>query len=142
MGSTETTPGSSTLILLPITDEDIPAITNLWYDSLYRPSFSQIWPNTPVCRAWWDAANRADLHHKPYQHYLKVIDTATDNRIIAYGKWDLAMAETRGSRFPRWCGDTVAEVANRYVHSLDSERERVCGERPSYCENMAPDVPL
>lgn len=100
MGSTAATASSSTLVLLPVTDEDIPAITTLWYDSLYSPSFSQIWPDTPACRAWWDAANRADLHQKPYQHYVKVVDTTAGNRLIAYGKWDLAMAETRGSRFP------------------------------------------
>jgi hypothetical protein len=142
MGSTATTTSSSTLVLLPVSDEDIPAITTLWYDSIYSPSFSKIWPDTPTCRAWWNAANRADLHQKPYQYYLKVVDPAADDRLVAYGKWDLAMPETRGSRFPPWCKDTVPEEASRYVRCLDSERERVCGSRPNYCKRLFPRCPL
>lgn len=131
-------PGS-TLALLPVTVEDLPVITKLWYASM--PPFEDIWPNTAAGHAWWDAANLAELN-QPNRHYLKVVDTAADNRLIAYGKWDFAVfAEERGGpRFPPWCTDSKPEAGDKFVNSLESERKRLCGDAPSYCMciNLSP----
>lgn len=129
--SSSSSPGS-TLALLPVTEEDLPVITKLWYASM--PPFEDIWPNTPAGHAWWDAANLAELD-QPNRHYLKVVDTAADNRLIAYGKWDFAVfAEERGGpRFPPWCIDSKPEAGDKFVASLESERKRLCGDAPSYC---------
>jgi hypothetical protein len=67
----------SSLRLEPVTLDDIPEITKLWYAAMRDPfTLERISPDTPGVRQWWDDANRHDLLHKPFQHYVKVVDTA------------------------------------------------------------------
>ncbi|KAJ5500734.1 Acyl-CoA N-acyltransferase [Penicillium expansum] len=102
------TPNS--LVLEPATIQDLPAITELWFTVFNDPGMRHLIPDTPGARDWFTAANRSDMLTKPYQKYLKVIDPNTKDaqdqaRIVAYAKWDLAMPDERGARFPPWHGD-------------------------------------
>ncbi|KAH8815539.1 acyl-CoA N-acyltransferase [Xylogone sp. PMI_703] len=116
----------STLRLEPATLEDIPAITELWYLA-FAEMMSAFFPDTPGVRKWWDEANTSDMINKPYQKYMKVVDTASDGKLIAYAKWDFATVEERGPRFPPWHEDMPGEKVTNFFAGLETERKRLVG---------------
>ncbi|KAJ5774882.1 Acyl-CoA N-acyltransferase [Penicillium paradoxum] len=133
------TPNS--LVLEPVTIEDLPAITELWFTVFNDPGMTHLMPNTPGIREWFTQANRTDMLTKPYQKYLKVVDPNTKDaqgrsRIAAYAKWDLAMPDERGPRFPPWHGDMPQTDCEKFFGSLESERKRVMGDRKHYYLDM------
>ncbi|GLI74783.1 hypothetical protein PoHVEF18_003031 [Penicillium ochrochloron] len=98
---------ASTLKLEPATLEDVPAITELWFAAFTDPDMQHLFPNTPAMRQWWTDANRNDMINKPFQKYIKVVDTqSTDEqgrpRLVAYAKWDTSRLSDRGRRYPAW----------------------------------------
>jgi NAD-dependent oxidoreductase involved in siderophore biosynthesis len=123
----------STLRLEPVTEDDIQALSSLWYAAFTDPGFRKLFPDTPAVRQWWDDANRADLRKKPFQKYLKVVDTASKNKIIAYAKWDLSTAEQRGERFPPFPAEGDQELLEKFFGTMENERKRVLGDRLNYC---------
>lgn len=140
MRSPSSSAGPLTLTLSEVTLADIPAITEVWYNSLYAPEFASIWPDTPTCRRWWDDTNRYDLEYKPFQKYVKVTTPAVvdgqatgEEKIVAYAKWDLAMPDVRGPRFAPWGSQTNVDDADAFFGTLERERKRVCGHAPNYC---------
>lgn len=133
---------TKSLQLEPVTLEDIPDITNLWYGAFTEPAMLHIWPDTPGVRQWWDNANRKDLLHKPHQRYIKIVDTKSVDakgrpRIAAFAKWDLAMPEERGRRWPPWHGDMPRQDCDDFLAGLESERKRVMGDVKHYCTSFS-----
>ncbi|KGO76730.1 Acyl-CoA N-acyltransferase [Penicillium italicum] len=129
------------LVLEPATVQDLPAITELWFTVFNDPGMRQLFPDTPGVRDWFTAANRTDMLTKPYQKYLKVIDPNTKDaqgqaRIVAYAKWDLAMPDERGARFPPWHGDMPGQGCDAFFEGLEKERKRVMGDRKHYYLDM------
>ncbi|EPS26468.1 hypothetical protein PDE_01405 [Penicillium oxalicum 114-2] len=122
-----------------VTLKDIPAISQLWFAAF--PDMEALFPNTPAMHQWWDDANRADMIRKPFQKYLKVVDTHTLDergrpRLVAYAKWDLSMPEERGPRFPPWHESQPALDCDTLFQGLESERARVMGSRRHYYLDM------
>ncbi|OHE96130.1 acetyltransferase [Colletotrichum orchidophilum] len=95
---------TNTLRLEEATPEDVPALTETWFAAFADDAvIRRLWPDTPSVRAWWDTANRGDMWEKPFQRFIKVVDTSTGDikaatdgrggkagrpRIAAWAKWD------------------------------------------------------
>ncbi|OQD80283.1 hypothetical protein PENANT_c037G07134 [Penicillium antarcticum] len=129
------------LILELATPDDIPAITNLWF-TVFNESMNHLMPDTPGVRAWMTEANYHDMENKPYHKYIKIIDPTTKDvdgrpRLAAYAKWDLAMPNQRGPRFPPWHADMPAGDCDAFFGKLEDDRRRVMdldmlGTHPDY----------
>lgn len=129
----------TSLHLQPATPEDIPLLTELWYASFTDAGMRHIWPDTPGVRQWWNEANGHDMLHKPFQRYMTVVDENSKDdrgrpRIVAYAKWDLAMPDVRGARFPPWHPDQPAEDCDALFKGMEGSRRRVLGDEMNYCE--------
>lgn len=124
---------SSTLRVEPATVSDIEDITDIWY-AAFGSGLGDIFPDTPGVRQWWNDTNRHDLLRKPFQQYLKVVDTAAGGKLIAYAKWDFSTATERGSRFPPWHEEINGEQASRFFDALEDERKRLLGDNRNYCK--------
>ncbi|KAJ6111518.1 hypothetical protein N7523_007579 [Penicillium sp. IBT 18751x] len=131
----------SPLVLERATQEDVPALTTLWYEAFTDPAARHIWPDTPGVRQWWDDANREDMSERPFQHYVKVIDPKSKDangrpRIVAYAKWDLSMPDERGRRFPPWHEDMDKQDCDDFVAKLEGNRQRCFGDTKNYYLDM------
>lgn len=125
----------------PITLEDIPAITALWFASFTDPSIRRVFPDTPGVRQWLEDANRRDMTEKPFQRYVKVVDTTSQDstgrsRIAAYAKWDLSMPEERGSRYPPWHEDMPRKLCDEFFAKEEENRKRVMRDRKHICMSI------
>ena len=130
---------NSTLVLQPATVEDIPAITDVWFAAFTQPSIGELFPDSPAMRKWHRDWHRGDMETKPYQKYLKVVDTSVKDengrpRLIAFGKWDLSSQAERGRRFPEWCSESPYQACEDLINGLEKERARVMGDTKCYCE--------
>ncbi|KAL4994035.1 acyl-CoA N-acyltransferase [Aspergillus recurvatus] len=136
---------TSTLRLFPVLPPDIPALTTIWFAAFTDPAIRQLFPDTPGVRAWLTAANKHDLHSKPFQKYVKVVDTSAQDeysrkceRIVAYAKWDLSSPEARGERYPGWHRDMPASECEEFFGREERERGRVMGgTRHYYLDTLA-----
>lgn len=131
------TTSDSPLKLEPLTLEDTPALVKLFFAAFSAPDLPEIFPDTPNIRQWLEDANRQDLVNKPFQKYLKVVDTSQIQdgrpRLAAYVKWDLSMPDERGSRYPPWHPDMPAEMCDAFFGKEEENRGRVMGDVKHYC---------
>lgn len=125
---------SSRFKIEPVTLEDIPALTELWYTAFSIKENLQMFPNTPGVRQWWNEANSAALE-KPDMRMLKVIDMQSPDRIVAYAKWNLA-AHKYGARYPPWHEDSDQELCAKLFGLTQEYRERVLGSQEHYCRSL------
>ncbi|TDZ27371.1 putative transcriptional regulatory protein [Colletotrichum spinosum] len=128
---------AQTLRLEPVTVDDVPSLTQVWFAAFTDPDLRRLWPDTPGVRKWWDDANRHDILNKPFQRYVKVVDTASADttgraRIAAFAKWDLSMPDQRGRRYPPWCDDMPRDVCDEFIQREEAERKRVMGDEKHY----------
>lgn len=126
------------LVLEIATIDDIPAITELWFTVFNDPGMRHLMPDKPSIRQWMTEANLNDMLQKPYQKYIKIVDPTTKDttgqpRLAAYAKWDLAMPDQRGPRFPPWHADQPSQDCNAFFGKLEDDRKRVMGDRKHYC---------
>lgn len=126
------------LRLEPATLEDVDVLTELWYQAFTEPAMRHIWPDTPGVRKWWDEVARSDMLDRPYQRYMKIVEPDSRDahgrpRIVAFAKWDLAMAEERGRRWPAWHEDQPRQECEEFLATLERNRRRVMGEGKHYC---------
>lgn len=131
-----TTPSS--LKLEPLTIKDNSALTDLWFAAFTDPELQRVFPNTPGVRKWLEDANAHDLLHKPFQRYMKVIDTESKDaqgrpRIAAYAKWDLSMPEERGRRYPPWHEEMPGKLCEAFFTKEEANRKRVMGATKHFC---------
>ncbi|KAB5546975.1 acetyltransferase [Coniochaeta sp. 2T2.1] len=127
----------TTLRLEVATPDDVTALTEVWFAAFTDPGIRQLWPDTPGVRKWWDDANRSDMLNKPHARYIKVVDNRKTDakgrpRIAAFAKWDLAMPEERGCRYPPWHEDMPAAVCDAFFIREETERHRVMGNQKHY----------
>lgn len=116
----------------PVTLDDIPTITNLWYTAFSIPENLQMFPDTPGVRKWWDDANRASLLENPNARMVKVVDTQHPERMVAYAKWNLA-AHKYGARFPPWHQESDTELCEKLFGMTQEYRKSLLGETEHYC---------
>ncbi|KPM38034.1 hypothetical protein AK830_g8534 [Neonectria ditissima] len=119
------------------TPEDVPTLTEIWFEAFTKPYIRRLWPDTPGVRKWWEDAHRHDMLNKPLVRYVKVVDSeSTDDqgrpRIVAWAKWDLAMPEDRGRRYPPWHEDTPGQECDALFEKVEAERRRVMGDQKHY----------
>ncbi|KAJ5708708.1 acetyltransferase [Penicillium malachiteum] len=129
---------SSTLKLEPLTLEDTHALSVLWFAAFTDRSMTDVFPNTPGVQQWLENSSREDLTNKPFQKYVKIVDTeAIDSqgrpRLVAFAKWDLAMPEDRGRRWPPWHEDMNGDMAEKFFQILEGNRKRVMGDQKHFC---------
>lgn len=134
---------STELELAPCTIGDVPALTDVWYAAFTDAFIRTIWPDTPDVRQWWDESNRSDMLQRPYQHFLKIVDPSSVDengrpRIAAFVKWDTAMPQERGPRFPAWAKDMSDEKCNAFLEMLEANRLKVMGDKKHYCKTWEP----
>lgn len=132
---------SNFLTLEPATLEDIPSLTELWYEAFTEPATRHIWPDTPGVRQWWNEATRCDMLNKPCALYVKIVDPQAPDahgrpRIVAFAKWDLAMPKERGRRWPPWHADQPGRECEAFLETLERNRRRVMGESKHYCMSL------
>ncbi|KAJ5925318.1 acetyltransferase [Penicillium verhagenii] len=125
------------LKLEPLTLEDNVALTSLWFAAFTAPELQKVFPNTPGVRQWLENANQHDMLNKPFQKYIKVVDTENKDengrpRIAAYAKWDLSMPEERGRRYPPWHEEMPGEMCEAFFLMEEENRRRVMGDRKHY----------
>ena len=125
----------------PATVEDIPEITELWFTVFNDPVMSHMMPDTLAVRQWFSDTNTIDMHTKPYQKYLKVIDPSRTEagrpRIAAYAKWDLSMASERGPRFAPWHAEQPGPDCDAFFGAMEEKRQRLYGDRKNFCTCLA-----
>lgn len=126
------------LRLEPLTLEDNASLTDLWFAAFTDPALAKVFPNTPGVRQWLENANRHDLINKPFQKYIKIVDTETTDeqgrpRIAAYAKWDLSTPEERGRRYPPWHEEMPGEMCEAFFQKEEANRKRVMGDRKHFC---------
>ncbi|CAI7567772.1 unnamed protein product [Penicillium viridicatum] len=131
MGST-----TNSLVLEPATPEDVPAITEVWFASFTQPIIGEIFPNTPGMHQWHNDWHMKDIQ-KSNCRYLRVVDTESKDeqgrpRLVAFGKWDLAMPDERGRRFPIWHADSPYQQCEDFIAELEESRKRVMGDEKHY----------
>lgn len=132
-------PTTLKLEIVPI--EEVPALTELWYAAFTKPYIRDLWPDTPGVRKWWDDTHRHDFLTKPFQRYVKVVDPETLDdqgkpRLVAWAKWDLAMPDERGDRYPPWHEDMPADQVDALIGIIEGNRRRVMGDQKHYCEGF------
>ncbi|KAJ5591692.1 uncharacterized protein N7459_002061 [Penicillium hispanicum] len=123
------------LTVQPVTPDDVPALSQLWYTAFSIPVNLRMFPNTPGLRTWWDEANRRDLLHNSLRRYLKVVDPAAPGLMVAYAKWDLDPSAS-GERFPPWHGESDHEACEHLFTVLEEERKRFLAGRKHYYLDM------
>lgn len=116
----------------PVTLNDVPALSQLWYTAFSIPVNLRMFPDTPGVRAWWDEGNRRDLLHNPLRKLFKVVDPTKPDFVIAYAKWDLDPSQS-GERFPPWHEESDHETCERLFTGLAEERKGFFGDRKHYC---------
>jgi hypothetical protein len=126
-----TMPTSSTLKVEPLTIEDTSDITNLWFAAFTDPQMRRVIPDTRSVRKWLEDANINDITTKPFQRYLKVVDTGSKDdqgrlRIAAYAKWDLSMPDERGQRYPPWHEDMPRQLCEEFFDREEKNRKHFC----------------
>ncbi|KAF7717713.1 GNAT domain-containing protein [Penicillium ucsense] len=126
---------SHTLMIQPVTVDEIPAITQLWYTAFNIPINLRMFPDTPGVRAWWNEANRHDVLDNPLRKLFKVVDPFTPDQIIAYAKWDLDPSES-GARFPPWHEESDRETCERLFTGLGEKRRAFLGPRKHFYLDM------
>lgn len=72
--------------------------------------------------------------NKPYQPNSR--DAHGRPRIVAFAKWDLAMSEERGRRWPVWHADQPGRECEEFLATLERNRRRVMGEEKHYCMSI------
>ncbi|KAJ5490140.1 Acyl-CoA N-acyltransferase [Penicillium expansum] len=127
---------SNPLVLEPATIQDVHGITEVWFASFTQPVIGQFFPNTPGMRQWHRDWHMADIQ-KSHCRYLRVVDPESKDeqgrpRIVAFGKWDLAMPDERGRRFPIWHADSPYEQCEAFITELEQARKRVMGDEKHY----------
>jgi hypothetical protein len=127
-----------TLKIEPATLEDVEKITEVWFSAFTDPSMRRLFPDTPGFRQWLTDANRSDMINKPFQKYLKVVDTASTDekgrpRIVSYAKWDTATLEERGRRYPPWHADSPADECEAFFIEMEKVRRQIMGDTRHYC---------
>jgi hypothetical protein len=132
-------PDARTLRIEKVVQKDIPTLTEIWFAAFTDPEIRRIWPDTPAVRKWWTDANHHDLLHKPFQHYVKVVDPETrdirgEPRIAAFAKWDTSMPKERGRRYPPWTEDQSKQICDEFIDKEERERLRVMGNDRHYCK--------
>jgi hypothetical protein len=120
------------LVIQPVTINDVPALSELWYTAFSIPVNLRMFPDTPGVRAWWDEANRRDLLYNPLRKLFKIVDPTTPDFVVAYAKWDLDPSES-GERFPPWHEESDHETCERLFTGLSEERKKLLGDRKHYC---------
>lgn len=65
-------------------------------DRLHRDAY----PRNRLMYQWWNLAIQTQMYFEPSARFLKVIDRANDNRIVAYTKFVPWNGEE--TRWPRW----------------------------------------
>ncbi|KAJ5638116.1 hypothetical protein N7490_007995 [Penicillium lividum] len=121
------------LTLQPVTQTDIPSLSELWYKSFSIPINLLMFPNTPNIRNWWNEANSNDLLRNPRRKYLKIVDPA--GTVVAYAKWDLDPQHS-GARFPAWHAESDSETCHLVFTKLDEEKKLYFGARNFYYLDM------
>ncbi|KAH7174580.1 acyl-CoA N-acyltransferase [Fusarium flagelliforme] len=135
--TSQTSPDSKSLRVEKVVLDDISTLTEVWFAAFTDEGIRRIWPDTPAVRNWWTEANKHDLLHKPFQHYIKVIDPQTQDprgrpRIAAFAKWDTEMPEGRGRRYPPWTEDQPSQICDEFIAKEENERLRVMGDQKHY----------
>ncbi|KAJ5098965.1 acetyltransferase [Penicillium argentinense] len=130
-------PAPSSLKLEPLTVDDLPALTDLWFAAFSDPELRRVFPNTPAVRQWLTDANYRDFTQKPFQKYVKVIDTESNDhhgrpRIAAYAKWDTSMPEDRGDRYPPWHEEMPKTLCDKFFQKEEENRKRVMGDKKHF----------
>ena len=129
------------LTIETVTVKEVQSLTSLWFSAFRDPSINFLWPDTPLVRAWWDSAISLDLQ-KSTVRLVKVVDPDTLDadgrpRLVAYAKWDTAMPDERGQRYPPWCADMPAAKCDAFFEREERERRRVMGDEKHYCMSLA-----
>jgi hypothetical protein len=125
-------PTLSTFEIKVVEPEDIPTITELWYNAFSIPQNLKMFPDTPGVRQWWDEAHRQDILHSPQRRYLKVVDITLPGFIVAYAKWDVNPQQS-GQRFPPWHEESDRKACNELFGTLVKERNKLFGDKQFYC---------
>lgn len=115
-----------------VTVDDSPSLMDLWFAAFSDPGSRRLFPNTPGVRKWFEDAIYQDLLQRPFQIYLKVVDSGSkdaDGRppIAAYAKWDFSTPEERGPRSPPWHDDIPKELCQAFVGRGESNRKACYG---------------
>ncbi|RAK83128.1 acyl-CoA N-acyltransferase [Aspergillus costaricaensis CBS 115574] len=118
--------------LLPVIEDDISSMVELWYDAFGDPINRRLYPDTLGGRAWLEDYHRASLQ-SPDQHYLKVVtdSTGSTSPLVAFVKWDFNTTSP-GHHFPPRHVDFDQVFCDTFFGGLDQARRTIMGSRPHY----------
>ncbi|GLA73536.1 hypothetical protein AtubIFM55763_004461 [Aspergillus tubingensis] len=118
--------------LLPVIEDDISSMVELWYDAFGDPINRRLYPDTLGGRAWLEDYHRASLQ-SPDQHYLKVVTdrTGSTSPLVAFVKWDFNTTSP-GHHFPPRHVDFDQVFCDTFFGGLDQARRTIMGSRPHY----------
>ncbi|PYH32061.1 GNAT family N-acetyltransferase [Aspergillus neoniger CBS 115656] len=118
--------------LLPVIEDDISSMVELWYDNFGDPINRRLYPDTLGGRTWLEDYHRASLQ-SPDQHYLKVVtdSTGSTSPLVAFVKWDFNTTSP-GHHFPPRHVDFDQVFCDTFFGGLDQARRTIMGSRPHY----------
>ncbi|KAL6228633.1 hypothetical protein BDW75DRAFT_235754 [Aspergillus navahoensis] len=117
-------PTLSTFEIKVVEPEDIPTITELWYNTFSIPQNLKMFPDTPGVRQWWD----------------EVVDITQPSFIVVYTKWDLNPQQS-GQRFPPWHEESDRKACNELFGMLVNKRNKLFRDKQFYYLDMLATYP-
>lgn len=131
-------PVDSSFKIEPLTLRDNDALTDLWFAAFSNSELQHAFPDTPGMRTWITKNNMNNLRNKPFQIFVKVVDTTSLDargrpRLVAYAQWDLCTPEERGTRFLPWHEEMPGGQLRGMFMMLEKNRKRVMGDRKHVC---------
>jgi hypothetical protein len=143
----------SSLSILPCSSHDIPQLTPVYLAAFTDALSHAIFPrNNPSTADWWTNMNANEFFH-PCALYVKVIDTVSSsslaNPVVAYGKWNLAIADEGDltieggctGDMPVWPEGGNKELADVFFGELVMRRKEIMGNREHYYLEILATLP-
>jgi hypothetical protein len=122
----------------PLTEADAPAFVAIQY-AAFRSAFAR--HAFPLTRGQEQIDQDVEKHRKSMRedadvHFLKVVDTDLDNKIIACAKWRINEEERTQEEFEKSLGsvqDDWTPVLKEFYGWLTEMRKKWMGTKPFYC---------
>lgn len=127
------------LRLCEATNDDLPALSSIFASSFHPVSrfMKQAIPDTSETVRWWSEVYSFALHD-PEGRIMKVVDTASDGRIVALAQWRLpAKARVMAMDAGAWSAVPLTDdhnevLCNAFISLMAEQRRAVMQDRPHY----------
>ena len=137
----------SNLVLSRVTIDDVPDLCRAFNLSFTHPFNQHTFPWSADSEKWWHKfyAN-AILKDPQGTHVMKVVDTNTTGKLVAFARWVMPAGTGSGNlaeedRWPKYSKDFDAGLCDVMFGTFDEMRKKHMGDRPHYCKHVNQNLP-